>query len=424
MNNKKVNFKKTSTENVIARTQSEAIQKASRFRIKCGTTTLLGKIAMVFVFCFLLSAHSFAQNPGGTVGALTWELNLSDSIFTIDGNDIIPDYTSPPPWWAYHWSIAKIVIGDSVKSIGRMAFSTFQSATSINIGNSVTEIKESAFNVCVRVTSLTLGSSVTTIESYAFAGCPLTSVTIPASVTTIGDYAFGGFGTNIDSVICKTNTPPIIFNQSFCGYTMSENGLAKITVYVPCSSIVAYQMANYWKVAANYQAIGGVPLPDVPENVAVLQKDNALEISWESAGAVSYEIYRNNALLTTTTLTTYRDSNLTNNVNYCYKINAVGDSCVSGFSSEVCKKFTSDVGITNYELRNTNYAIYPNPTDGKLIIESGELKIENVEIFDIYGRKLSHFTFHDSSVEIDISHLTNGMYYLRIDGKTMKLVKE
>jgi len=49
----------------------------------------------------------------------------------------------------------------------------------------------------------------------------------------------------------------------------------------------------------------------------------------------------------------------------------------------------------------------------------------NIEIYDIYGRKhISRFTFHDSHIEIDISHLATGIYFLRIDGKTLKLVKE
>jgi hypothetical protein len=89
-------------------------------------------------------------------------------------------------------------------------------------------------------------------------------------------------------------------------------------------------------------------------------------------------------------------------------------------------------GVVETQLIASLPRIYPNPTTGKLIIESGELPIKTIEICDIYGRKLSQFTFvavsgaelHDSPIEIDISHLANGMYFLKIDNKTVKIIKD
>jgi len=52
-----------------------------------------------------------------------------------------------------------------------------------------------------------------------------------------------------------------------------------------------------------------------------------------------------------------------------------------------------------------------------LRIENGELRIENIEIFDVYGRKLYLSTrplVHSSTVNIDISHLQNGVYFVKI----------
>ncbi|MCL2168033.1 MAG: T9SS type A sorting domain-containing protein, partial [Lentimicrobiaceae bacterium] len=75
--------------------------------------------------------------------------------------------------------------------------------------------------------------------------------------------------------------------------------------------------------------------------------------------------------------------------------------------------------------------IYPNPTTGELTIENGELRIENVEVFDIYGKKLYLSTrplVHSSTVSIDISHLASGIYFVKIstdEGVVMKkVVKE
>jgi len=75
--------------------------------------------------------------------------------------------------------------------------------------------------------------------------------------------------------------------------------------------------------------------------------------------------------------------------------------------------------------------VYPNPTTGKLQIMNYELGFEDIEIFDVYGRKMSShhttpLTSHSSSV-IDISHLPAGIYFLRTIVKneflTQKIIK-
>ena len=72
--------------------------------------------------------------------------------------------------------------------------------------------------------------------------------------------------------------------------------------------------------------------------------------------------------------------------------------------------------------------IYPNPTTGELRIENGELRIENVEIFDIYGRKQSHVsrvTCHETGeARINISHLSAGIYFLRIHTEAGEVVRK
>jgi M6 family metalloprotease-like protein len=81
------------------------------------------------------------------------------------------------------------------------------------------------------------------------------------------------------------------------------------------------------------------------------------------------------------------------------------------------------VGINEIE-QNTAIKVFPNPTTGQLTIKNEQLTIKNIEIYDIYGRKLSHFTFQDSQFTIDIAHLANGLYFLKIDNKTFKIIKQ
>jgi len=80
----------------------------------------------------------------------------------------------------------------------------------------------------------------------------------------------------------------------------------------------------------------------------------------------------------------------------------------------------------------SNLVVYPNPTKGKLIIDNGQWTnnvrpepIDNVEIFDVFGKKqLSIINYQLSIVNsIDISHLPNGIYFLKIDNRMIKIIK-
>ena len=84
--------------------------------------------------------------------------------------------------------------------------------------------------------------------------------------------------------------------------------------------------------------------------------------------------------------------------------------------------------------------IYPNPTTGKLIIaplspsEGGKQAPSNspsggeqptIEIYDVVGQKVNYqLSTVNYPLMIDISHLANGLYFLKIDEKMFKIVKE
>ena len=66
------------------------------------------------------------------------------------------------------------------------------SLASIIIGSSVTSIGDYTFDWCRRLTSVTIPDGVTSIGGAAFWYCTsLTSITIPSSVISIGSSAFG-----------------------------------------------------------------------------------------------------------------------------------------------------------------------------------------------------------------------------------------
>ncbi|MCL2511837.1 MAG: Ig-like domain-containing protein, partial [Bacteroidales bacterium] len=83
----------------------------------------------------------------------------------------------------------------------------------------------------------------------------------------------------------------------------------------------------------------------------------------------------------------------------------------------------STPAIATEEPNLEDIMVYPNPTSGEITIENGELKIENVEIFDIMGKKIT-FNFQLSTFNsIDLSHLPTGVYFLRIQTESGIVVR-
>ena len=86
------------------------------------------------------------------------------------------------------------------------------------------------------------------------------------------------------------------------------------------------------------------------------------------------------------------------------------------------------VGANNY----SSLRVYPNPTNGILHIISagagagtgaGATHALPVQVYDIYGREIVNCQLSILN-SIDISHLANGLYFLKVGNKMVKIVKE
>ena len=69
-------------------------------------------------------------------------------------------------------------------------------------------------------------------------------------------------------------------------------------------------------------------------------------------------------------------------------------------------------------------SVYPNPTTGNLKIESGELEVHQISIFNIAGSNL----FNTQQIAFDISYLPAGIYFVQIKTEkgivVRKIIKE
>ena len=84
----------------------------------------------------------------------------------------------------------KVVIPDSVKTIGEYAFSGCYYLKEVVMGDGVVEIKDFAFADCKKLANVKLSESLVTIGKNAFRSAVITYLIIPDSVEIIQDNAF------------------------------------------------------------------------------------------------------------------------------------------------------------------------------------------------------------------------------------------
>jgi len=78
------------------------------------------------------------------------------------------------------------------------------------------------------------------------------------------------------------------------------------------------------------------------------------------------------------------------------------------------------------DLEKSDILIYPNPTTGQLQVQSSKFKVQSVEVFDIFGKKVSsyHLITSSSNLLIDISHLPADIYFVKIATETGIITKK
>ena len=144
--------------------------------------------------------------------------------------------------------------------------------------------------------------------------------------------------------------------------------------------------------------------------------------------------------------TTILPSNATNkNVNWSSSNNSIANvsssgrvtalNCGTALISAVATDGSNEIGtcmvtvdcLGIIDVENSDTKIYPNPTKNQLIIDCRDAMhcvSTNVEIYNVVGQLLqSKIVNLQSKTTIDISHLANGMYFLKVDNKVVKIIK-
>jgi hypothetical protein len=94
-----------------------------------------------------------------------------------------------------------------------------------------------------------------------------------------------------------------------------------------------------------------------------------------------------------------------------------------GIGSYPCNLVTEHLRIDEKKSGNI-LVIYPNPTSGEFSVFSSQFSVENVEIFDVFGRKQCKVSRVTCNEIINISHLAEGIYFIRITTETGTVTKK
>ena len=87
--------------------------------------------------------------------------------------------------------VNKVILPDTITSIGESSFSGCTGLTEINFPDSLTVIEKNAFRDCTGLNEVSIPDSVSKIENGAFYQCKgISTVDLGDGVTTIDDYAF------------------------------------------------------------------------------------------------------------------------------------------------------------------------------------------------------------------------------------------
>ncbi len=136
----------------------------------------------------------------------------------------------------------------------------------------------------------------------------------------------------------------------------------------------------------------------------------------------SAQLENNNALATTLV----NGSTVTSNI---------GSETVEGFSAmnapiraafnmALYAKYQENETTSLKEEKTSALNIYPNPVEDILTITSTIQSDNGIRLFDLAGKLINVYNAENGSTSIDVSGLTKGVYVLKIDGVTLKVVKK
>ena len=201
--------------------------------------------------------------------------------------------------------------------------------------------------------------------------------------------------------------------------THNLNGLTPSTQYT-YRAFMTYNGLTYYGDVVTFTTLPeDTPEPcDVPSSLTASNiTKESFDVSWnENVNVNSWNIrYRpqNGQWISATSSTNqYSVSGLAAETSYEVQVQAdCGDNNLSEWSDLLTVTTLVD-GLNSYLLNSI--AIFPNPTNDYVMVQSSRFNVQSVEVIDVYGKVINTVNVVDNPTRINVSCLANGMYFVRV----------
>jgi hypothetical protein len=353
--------------------------------------------------------------------------------------------------------LTSVIIPNSVTSIGNFAFYHCTGLASVTIPNSVESIGDFAFSGCSSLTEVTIPNGVTSIGERAFYECTsLTEVTIPNSVTNIGNYAFA-YCSSLTIIVAENNSAyssenGVLFNKTKTILIQYPAGKSDVSYIIPnsvtsignyafsgCSSLTEVTIDNSVTSIGERAFHNCSSLTEVTIGNSVTSIGHGAFSECSSLTEVTignrvtsigeWAFYECTSLTEVTNLNPTPQSIASNVFQYVDLSRATlyvpAESIEAYRAAAVWQDFGTIAACVSTAINapagENNLWVYPNPVRGNFQIR-GLTAPALVAVTDISGKIVWKQTVTGSE-SIPASSWPAGVYLLRVQGQTVKVVK-
>ena len=221
------------------------------------------------------------------------------------------------------------------------------------------------------------------------------------------DIIYNSFTNNSSVYVAKSSSA-----ENWAGVTVSNESGLENNIPVTSSNSKMY-VHTYVTGSSNT----GIPVRLKIEN----KNDPTQSVETEAYTTVvdAYEVLEfdfNNEATGTAAL---NDSYPFNMASLFFNFGSAGDNQTVYYFDNI--SFGSPISLGLDSVSNESFKLYPNPVEDHLYIQSSDTTIKNIDIYNILGKKIYSTS---SENRLDMSSYSAGIYFVKINNSTFKIVKK
>lgn len=225
-------------------------------------------------------------------------------------------------------------------------------------------------------------------------------------------------------VVCS-GAPANLIASGADTYVWSNNDTGPVSTVTPTStstySLTGFNTNGCSTTISNELTVLSLPVVTAGNNGAIICDGQTAVLN--GSGATTYQWTSN----TSSFIQQGSSVNVMPSSNTTYTVVGTDNNGCTNSATTNLTVFTC-VGLNSISGNPGSVKVYPNPTAGNLVIESGDLYDKAVTVSDLTGRVVLTLTATGDKTSLNISTLANGVYYVKIRSTNatdvIKIVKQ